>query len=178
MIYEPSNESGPLRQAEILSGITQYSYDSSESTATFMVHAFSIVLTQDCDLERDYESQNDGKPSPLNSILMFEMMPLADHPSNALQGSKQLRRLRSHQEARYHVLLPSDPAQDLAGSGLPELIIDFRRYFAVPPKDLYFQCGLSTQPTCRRAILQTPFKEHLQNRATFYLQRIALPNIG
>ena len=178
MIYEPSKESGPLRQAEIISGITQYSYDSSESTATYMVHSFSIILTQDCDLERDYESQNDGKPSPLNCILIFEMMPLADHASKFSQGSKQLSRLRSHQEARYHVLPPSDPAQDRVGSGLPELIIDFRRYFAVPPKELYFQCGLRIQQTGRRAILQTPFKEHLQDRAAFYLQRIALPDMG
>ena len=46
-----------LRQGEIISGLAQYFYDPKNSEVERIVHPFSVILSQDCDLLRDFESR-------------------------------------------------------------------------------------------------------------------------
>jgi hypothetical protein len=75
---------------------------------------------------------------------------------------------------RFHFLADVPAALDHLGQGLPSLIMDFRRYFTLPGPEIYRQCG-TTGGARRRCRLETPYREHLQHRAAFYLQRVALP---
>src|SRR4051812_3420686 len=60
-----------LRQAEIITNLTQYTYDTVAEQAPYRVHDYCIILTQDCDLLSDYEAAQKGTIF-LNGVLIFE----------------------------------------------------------------------------------------------------------
>jgi hypothetical protein len=173
--YTTSDMTRELRQSEIITGLVQFTYDPIADEAIATPHPYAIVLSQDCDLLRDYEDRNGGRPTTLNGILVYELEPVAEIRSK-LSGGDILRRIKRHSEERYHLLEPVSAELDLLGLGLPELVIDFRRCYTMPPGEIYRQCMLDTaEGAKRRCRLETPYREHLQSRAAFYLQRVALP---
>ena len=59
------------------------------------------------------------------------------------------------------------------GEGMPELGIDFKRYFTIPTDEVYFRIRAEAQ---RRSRLRSPYLEHLSNR--FYsFQSLSLIHI-
>jgi hypothetical protein len=130
------------------------------------------VLAQDCDLLRDYEASQAGKISPLNGVLIYELEPSVEAKKHLLGVSWQP--VTQNINERFHFLAAVPAACDALNLGLPDLLLDFRRYFTLPPKEIYRQCS-PDGGALRRCRLQTPYREHLQNRAAFYFQRIALP---
>jgi hypothetical protein len=59
---------------------------------------------------------------------------------------------------------------------MPELGIDFKRYFTVPTDDVYRQFALGQEiGVQRRAVLRPPFREDLAQRFYFFQARVALP---
>ena len=75
---------------------------------------------------------------------------------------------------RFHILPSIAPDFDLLGQGLPDLVVDFQRLFGVPTEEIFRQIA-SENAAMRRCRLVSPYREHFQSRAMFYLQRIALP---
>ena len=142
-----------------------------------MLHAYAILLAQDCDLLRDYEARAKNPPDRvLNSILFFEALP-ADQAKAKVGGRDIFRRIERHGEERYHLLAPVDAANDRLNKGIPELVIDFRRYFSMAAVEVYRQCALLEDTGAkRRCRLISPYREHLQTRAAFYFQRVGLPD--
>src|SRR5690606_7200704 len=131
---------------------------------------------QDCDLLRDFEAAQAGTNRPLNGVLVFEANTV-DITRSLLPGSDILRRIKSHNAERYHLISAVAPENDLLSHGLPDLIIDFRRFYTMPAEEIYRQCASTEEGAAkRRCRLDTPFREHLQSRAAFYLQRVALPD--
>jgi hypothetical protein len=114
-----------------------------------------------------------GKPSVFNGALIYELQPAAD-AKGQLHGVSWQPVTQNINE-RFHYLLEVSADCDALGAGLPNLLIDFRRYFTLPTREIYRQCELGPQGASRRCRLLTPYREHLQNRASYYFQRVALP---
>jgi hypothetical protein len=138
---------------------------------------YAIIISQDCDLLWDYEAKIANERRDLNGVLIYETESVADVRAK-LAGGDILRRIRRHGEERYHFLSPVNANFDLLGEGLPELIVDFRRFYTLPADEIYRQCAIEgPNGAKRRCRLDGPYREHLQVRAAFYLQRVALPTV-
>lgn len=169
------SEKRELRQSEIISNLVQYKYDAVAKEAIEVVQLYSILLSQDCDLLRDYDDRAENKLSSLNGVLLFE----ADFIANIrlrLPGGDILRRIERHGEERYHLLSAVHADSDCLGEGIEKLIIDFRRFYTMDAGEVYRQFKPESQEGAkRRCRLASPYREHLQSRAAYYLQRVALP---
>lgn len=172
-IFAVSELHRELRQGEIITGITQFLYDSGTELIQPLSHAYVVVLNQDCDLLWDFENRNGGKDSPLHSVLFYIAERTSDKRTKVAQGSEIWKRVTRNTDERYHVLSPVDPSRDLEKEGCPSLAIDFKAFFTIPPDEVYRQIGAGTAK--RRARLNGPYREHLQSRAAYYSQRVSLP---
>jgi hypothetical protein len=167
---------GALRQGEILSNITQYSYTKGGVPGTVDVdeqtHAFVVVATQDYDLLWNFLGR-----ATLNGVLLYEAETeekAIDRFAETIRGRKLWEPILRNNNERFHCLEAVQVDLDLVGQGIESLIIDFRRYFSLPPDELYRQLSPGGG-AARRSRLTNPFKEHFQSRAAFYLQRVGLP---
>lgn len=171
--YSVSNAATELRQSEIIANLDQHIYHPVTKEAQIVKTRFAIILAQDCDLLRDFEARAKAKPEVLNSVLIYELMPWSEARGKITGVS--LERIQKNTDERYHFLGAVLPEADLLGTGLPELLIDFRRYFSLTAAEIYRQCGLPDADAAkRRCHLKSPYREHLQQRAGFYFQRVAL----
>lgn len=173
-VYVKDGLSRELRQGEIVSGLIQFTFDPVEGVVSRTTHSFSVILNQDCDLLRDFEAAEAKKNRQLNGVLIFEAEASAN-AKKGLAGGDIFRRVQSHREDRYHLLPPVPADYDLQNEGLPELMVDFRRFFTMPADEVLRQCR-QADGAKRRSRLNMPFREHLQNRLGSYFQRVALPN--
>jgi hypothetical protein len=163
---------GEFRQGEILSAVTQSDYNSESGEIESETHEHIILVQQDCDLLQDHNKFSENSTNILNSILALPLVT-EDKLRPQLAGSDIMRRIRVHQQERYHQLPAASQEMDLQSEGLPELFVDFRIWFSLSPRELKFQ--ISSSGARRRCFLNSPYKEHFQNRFCGYLQRVALP---
>ncbi|MBX9951768.1 MAG: hypothetical protein K2Y39_21540 [Candidatus Obscuribacterales bacterium] len=160
----------------------------------------AIVLTQSCDLVDDFRARPSVEVQ-LASLLGMENGPAKDEAQKqySLASNDLLRNIllcevfvaervrylfgenwktvRQNDHKRYHFLCEVNQAEDLAGTGLPPLVIDMIRYFTIPAGELYKRL----EPTCparerarRRCTLAAPILEHLTSRFAYSLSRVAL----
>jgi len=161
-----------LRQSEIISNLAQFLYDPVTLDVESVIHPFAIVVTQDCDLLWDYESRTGGSGKALPSVLLYAAESAASvRPT--VGGSDIWRRVIANNNERYHLLQRVPVECDTAGLGVDNLVLDFKSFFTLTPQDIYGQCKSGT--AVRRCRLEMPYREHLQTRAAFYLQRVTLP---
>ena len=175
-IDDPTRE---LRQSEILTGLVQNEYDLTSVAGDGVrqrSHEYAVVCSQDCDLLRDYEARTAGTPTTINGVLIYEAEPADQARERSGLSSKEWKRVRQNKDERYHYLPEVPAGLDRLAVGLPALILDFRRFFTMPPDVIYGQVE-QRQTAQRRCRLETPFREHLQARLAFYLLRVALPDI-
>lgn len=132
------------------------------------MHYFAIILSQGCDLLWDYEAAAKGESAELNGVLVYELEP-AEKARAKIKGKDIWKRIRQNKDERYHFLEAAPAALDLCREGLPDLMLDFKRCFSLPAKEIYRQ---TAQPNAakRRCRLEMPYREHLQG----YLQRVTL----
>jgi hypothetical protein len=135
-------------------------------------YAHAIILTQDCDLLRDFEAARAGKRLVLSGVLIYPL-DVAAQAKPQLQGVNWQPVTQNNNE-RFHYFPAVPPEYDRLGEGLPALLMDFRRYFTITGPEIYRQCQ-AVDGAKRRCRLETPYREHLQIRAAFYFQRVALP---
>ena len=138
-----------------------------------ITHDYAIVLSQDCDLLWDFNRIEQKKISELTSVLFYELETVPATKAR-LPGSDILRRILDTRDERYQLLQSCPKENDLELVGIPDLIVDFKRFFCVPPREVYRQCR-EASGAARRCKLEMPYREHLQSRAAFYLQRVGLP---
>jgi hypothetical protein len=164
-----------LRQAEIITNLTQFAFDPVNNERVDTVQPYSIILSQDCDLLRDFEDQQQPSTA-INGVLVFELQEAGAAKANLRSmGREYWRSIERDGESRYHLLSAVPPELDRQNVGLPELIIDFRRFYSLPPTEIYRQVTMEGGAK-RRCRVESPFREHLQNRLGAYLQRVALPD--
>lgn len=181
-----------FRQGEILSNVIQIHIRAEalrnaepELDLEEKEHPYAIVLTQDCDLDWDFKAreartqvdsseENKRQAKLVPNVLLCELTT-TDALRPRLPGSDVLRRIRANQDERYHWFPAVGVQQDLAGKGLPELVADFKRVFSIPTDELYLRLSLGIR---RRAILSSPYLQHLSTRFGYYSLRVALPEGG
>ena len=137
----------------------------------------ALVLTQDCDLDLDFEARLGAEDTPAHKLLpnvLFCELWLAKN----LRGRHDLnhrvwRRVEQNNDERYHFLPRARPEDDALGEGFTDdLAIDFKRVFTIATEALYDRLGRAEE---RRCCLQGPFMQHLSNRFGYYQMRVALP---
>jgi len=178
-IYEPSTIEGLLRQGEILCNLIQLKLNldtlgTSEAKFTPLVHPFAIIASQDCDLDWDYKSRTtDATDKLMPNILFCEMTTAELLRRGGDINSGIWGRIKINKDERYQFLEKVDMAEDTLQQGLPELGIDFKRYFTIPADEVYAR--IARQEATRRCRLLSPYLEHFSTRFAYYQFRVALP---
>lgn len=135
------------------------------------------LCSQDCDIAQDYEKRaSGGEPRDLNGLLLFEAQNAKSLFIEKKDTITKYRRERIEQntDERFHYLESCPAELDIVGDSLPALVVDFKRFFTIPPDELYRQAA-SAHGALRRTRLASPYREHIQSRMTFYGQRVMLP---
>ena len=86
---------------------------------------------------------------------------------------------KGNQHERFHHLPPVSEDVDLAGEGIADLILDFKRFFAMPAQELAARVTLlpaAVGRADRRATLISPYKEEVLVRFHNYHGRVAVPD--
>jgi len=179
VIYCQSIPDHPLRQGEILSNLTQVRIDLDslgfEERLDHTLHPYAIVVSQDCDLDWDYKArQNEAKAhKKIPNILFCEVAAATELHKRVDIDSKIWDRIKINKDERYHFFQQVTPAQDFLGEGLPELGVDFKRYFTIPSDEVYLR--MARNEAARRCYLMSPYREHFSARFYYFQSRIALP---
>lgn len=174
IIYGRALAGREFRQGEILSDVSQFVFDQPSVEITEILHPYVIIASQDCDLLWDFESRKDNKGAQLNGILLYEAHDALKYRAQ-VPGSDIWKRIIQNKDERYHALESAAADFDLKEIGIPDLIVDFKRFFCLSPDQLSLQCSPGGGAD-RRCILEMPFREHFQSRAAFYMQRVSLPS--
>ena len=166
-MFSPADAAGPFRQGEIIASLVDYVFDPETEELAEYAYEYGVVLAQDCDLERFHA----GLPAADAPVLVFPASDAEAGREAAGLNSKEWRVARGNNNPRYHVI-ERCPEEMEHGDGLPDLMIDFRRFFVLQHDQLRKQVGAGQ--AVRRTRLLEPYREHLQFRAMFYLGRVAL----
>jgi hypothetical protein len=185
--YTPTEAGTPLRQSEILTGLIQRRQtlesirSGSDPAIAPILHRYAIIMSQDCDLEQDFNirsrpgASGDNDPAAsavLPNVLLCEMVPLEQLLKTAPPGKDMKKMIMQNKNERYHVLEAIPATEDQSGEPLPSLGIDFKRYFTIPTDEVYAQINAGAR---RRCALTSPYLEHTCNRFSHFLGRVALP---
>ena len=179
-----------LRQGEILTNVVELqvkpnsimNVDADDHYAVSPIkHPFAIVVSQDCDLEQDfnYRFRNIGNiRHDLPSILFCQAEEIGEFIlSESYQSLFKSRtfagNFKNNDAFRYHFIQEVPADLDTRNCGLPELGIDFKRYFTMPTAEIYHRIELSH--TKRRSVLNSPYRDHFSQRFYNYNNRVALP---
>lgn len=187
-IYAPATD-GALRQGELVCGLQEYRPVASGTQGnpppnaiqvTRQIHPYAIVISQDCDLEQDFRARKEqtegvgaaGSDKLLPNVIFCEVVEAIALRSQEGLNSALWKRVQTNTHQRYQYLSKVPAEKDRLGSGIPELGIDFKKYFTIPTPLVYEQVRTSIQRRCR---LVSPYLEHLSTRFSYYQFRIALP---
>jgi hypothetical protein len=178
IIYTPSS-SGTLRQGEIISDLAQASIQietiySDEPVIIYEDHPFAIIVTQYCDLTQDFKARQEqtNADKMLPNILFCQMVSAEELKRANNLNSSIWGRVSRNKDERYHFFQKIGPEQDALGKGLPELGVDFKRYFTLPADEVYHRLKSDAR---RRCCLASPYLEHFSTRFAYYQFRVALP---
>jgi hypothetical protein len=167
-----------LAQGEIISNIIQThldyaSFAGSHPIMVSKIHPFAVALSQGCDLDQDYRARQDevNQDKRIPAVLFCEAIDAESLRARCNAGI--WKRIRDNNDERYHFLQAVAMEFDADGRGLPEIGIDFKRYFTIPTDEVYYRirCGEAK----RRCYLNSPYLEHFCRRFANYLSRVALP---
>jgi hypothetical protein len=160
--------------------IVEPSEDGQEATVKRRTLPYAVVVSQDCDLDRDYENRKDGLTKNHDKYLMYILLCQAYLPEEFRLGthlgkidmrmetykSDRFGPIKKNQVERYH-FLPGDPMCQV-----PDLVMDFKHYLSIQNEIVYGQLS-----TCYLATLKQLFREDLSARFAHYLCRIGLPKV-
>jgi hypothetical protein len=171
-----------LRQAEILGNLTFFGIqpnvdDNAKVDTVEAIISYAIILSPDCDLLQDFVARKNGRVGTLFSVLLFGVEESEQARSRMRYSTREWKHVKQNQLDRFY-FLQALQSGSIVPAGLPDLIVDFKRYFTLPPNELYRQCGLTdSAKRCHRICrLSDLWREDLQRRAMSYMQRVALPD--
>ena len=161
-----------FQDIEILENI---GFEKSTIRVQKILFPFVVCLNQECDLETDYKNNesmlcnNNLLHLAVAPAFIFEQYLSGTHwggifSKNNPQKRKDttIKKIIDNEIPRYHYLKFPD-------LNMPELIIDFKHFFTISKKELYNQIGN------RLCSLDDLFKEKINQRFSFYISRIGLP---
>jgi hypothetical protein len=184
-IYQASDKGSSLRQGELLTGVIQYrpiidelSQQTQELSFEAVLHPYTIVITQDCDLDWDYKArcaENVQLSKLLNSVILCEIADAKEVRNTAdHMNSKEWKLVESHRHERFYFFEKIPPECEAEQEGLPELTADFKKVFGIDAAALYRQIEIGVVK--RRAVLISPYLEHFSKRYYSFHGRVALPS--
>jgi hypothetical protein len=178
-MYRASVAADGLRQGEILTNLIRPRLNlasvGDSRVVDFDRQPFTIVLTQDCDLDQDFRIRRQGAINDkiLPTLFFCEAFTAEELFGRLDRNRKLWERIPKNKDERYHFLQKVDAARDAENAGLPELGIDFKRYFTLPTDEVYRRIELGEAK--RRCVMVSPYLEHLSGRFAYFLSRVALP---
>lgn len=183
--YERTDKQGPFRQGEIITSVPDYlvsSKDDGGVDVQVLNHPYAIIVTQDCDLEQDFRLRAEKKMNHFRvqrNLLLCEVWLASDVRQYERDGDtfKANRALwgdiQKNKDERFCFLEEVPADIDLAGEGLPELVVHLRATFSILTEEAYSLASRGS--LVRRCKLRSPYLEHLSQRVAGYLCRVALP---
>ena len=170
-----------LRQGEILSNLRRAHLNVEQIklgafVVDFTTHQFAVILSQDCDLDQDFSARHGSKKLDklIPAVLLAEVSTASELKADADLNSGLWGKVKTNNDVRFHFLEKVQLETDSRREGMPELAIDFKRYFTVPTDELYYRVEIGE--AVRRTHFHHPYLEHLSTRFASYLQRVALPS--
>ena len=179
-----------LRQGEILTNIVelQVRLESIGSTncdsvyeANPIEHLFAIIVSQDCDLEQDFNYRYGSKGNIRNelpSVLLCQAEKVDEFVKsemyrNLFNSKTFAGNFKNNNEIRYHFIQEIPADLSAVDKRIPELGIDFKRYFSMPTAEVYHRIKLDHTQRC--SVLESPYRDHFSQRFYNFNNRIALP---
>jgi hypothetical protein len=135
---------------------------------------YAIFLTPDCDLLQAFKARRGSAPSHIVDVLLFAVEASQTAKDRLRWSTKEWSHVAQNEVDRFYFLkeIPSREAE--LPDGIPDLVVDFKKYFTLPPQEIYQQIN---DNSCRRLVrLYDLWREDLQRRAMSYMQRVALPD--
>lgn len=181
--YVKNEKPERIYQGDLLSNlyykISLSSNDDSELTITNIKFPYVVVLSQDCDLMQYFSKENRTKNDNtfnqyISNVLIAPCYYKEDFKSGenlsflninqASHNSEQMKLIKQEREPRYHYIESCDNLK------IPELYIDFKVYYTIPPDNLFL-----SYDKCYVATINALFRERITQRYTNYISRIGLP---
>ena len=147
----------------------------SKITVQKIIFPYVVCLNQECDLETDFNKKegilcdNNFLHIAIAPAFIFEQYLNGTHWGVIfLQNKPQktndtaIKKIMDNEIPRYHYLKFPD-------ADMPELVIDFKHFFTINRNALYSQIGK------RLCSLDDLFKEKINQRFSYYISRIGLP---
>ncbi|MDR0913263.1 MAG: hypothetical protein LBM96_11810 [Methanobrevibacter sp.] len=166
-----------------------YNIDNDELIFDQLLLPYSVVLSQDCDLESDFKkreeihycSDEDSKKRCYNKFLDSILLCPAFLAERLREGNhlnelgrtverinkKDWKKIQNNDNHRYH-FIPSENIDKYLS--MPDLVIDFKKYYTIPRDYLYFYNNKY------KSSLNELVREDLSNRFAYFQSRIGLPN--
>ena len=172
-----------LRQGEILTNLFRFSAKSFDQdlkdlklSYIHIIHPFSIIITQDCDLAQDFnarfnpdeKTREHNKVSTILFCDLIEAIKIKDR-----FNSKQWDTVKKNDNLRHQFIEEVPIASDNKSFGLPELTADFKQYYSLPTDFVYWL--IEKETSLRRTRLESPYLEHFIQRFFAFQLRVALP---
>lgn len=170
-----------IKQGDVLENVEHFIYSHKEKAVLKFVYPYTVVITQDCDLEQDFKARNETLKQDkfLESTLLIpaflsEDLKMGTHLtmlnlerenwSNFSSKSDKWSNIIGNENKRFHCLKQDDDLK------IPELIMDFKFFFTLPHSQLN-----SIYKDNYLASIKTLYREDLSSRFAHYLSRIGLP---
>jgi len=176
---------GMIQQGELVSGLVQQLLNVDRLReggleVDEVTHSFVVIVSQSCDLEWDRAARQPGGEldKVLPNVMVCEAhaaMDVKDRKNvkgEVINNSKIWPRIRDNKDERFHFFEEVPGSEDAAGEGIPELVVDFKRYFSMPTDELYLKLELVAK---RRSRLKSPYLEHFSSRFFQFQCRVATP---
>ncbi len=142
--------------------------------------SYLVILSQDCDLERDFENRNDVDRENDDKFLQSILVCPAYNAQRVKEGTHLAEldltmqrfdsdtswgKVKINNDPRYHYLKKDGNYR------IPNLVVDFKHYHTIRRDVLY-----ELYQTHYLASLNELFREELSHRFSFYLSRVGLPD--
>ena len=179
-----SDKINRIKQGDILENVEFNLFSPKEKSYLKIIYPYTLVLTQDCDLEQDHTARNNIEATHQDKFLestlllpafLSEDFKMGTHLSmiglNRLNWSTSFSSksnkwddIKNNENKRFHCL------KNDAELKIPELVADFKFFFTLPHSQLneiYEKSYLAS--------IKPLFREDLSFRFANYLARIGLP---
>ena len=167
-------------QGDILRDIYTIDWDVEHEFAKIVL-PYVIVMTQDCDLEWDFNKRSElasvKHDKYIQTILVcpaynaaeFKVGDHLQHIGLKMHEWKKkddYKRITQQNHTRFHFLEKNQVLQ------VPQLVVDFKHYYTIPRNTLYKMHVEHYLVTINKL-----FRESLSQRFSSYLSRIGLPDL-
>jgi len=186
----PNGVDKALRQGEVLKDVLELqlrleSVGNLESNTVYeaypIKHHYAIIVSQDCDLEQDFNyryGETGNQRNELPSVLLCQAEDIdefirSDLYRTLFRSSTFEGNFKKNNEFRYHFIQGVPSNLSATDQMVPELGIDFKRYFGMPTAEIYQRIRLGQ--TQRSTVLESPYRDHFSQRFYNFNNRIALP---